>query len=230
VLAIHCRVAKNSLRGTLPRCTAGVAERVLCSSHCRFLTSWQKLSLPRLQGGSLLQLFPGWDHRPLASIPRPGALPSSAGRHSASPFAADEYSASLPSSAGRPSATPASPSASPPSLPAISPSPAESVASLALVWQLYTCGMPSTITAIMRASLCIGSTGPGCCSSPGIPTGLGRGCPPGCGDLAVPLRPRPPLPRPPRPCRGCVGGGLVGILFLGGGISLLGLDNIPHLP
>jgi hypothetical protein len=35
--------------------------------------------------------------------------------------------------------------------------------------QLYTCGIPSTITAIIRASLCIGSMGPGGCSSPGIP-------------------------------------------------------------
>ncbi len=38
-MAIHCRAAKNSLSGTLPRCTAGVAEPVLCSSRCSFLTS-----------------------------------------------------------------------------------------------------------------------------------------------------------------------------------------------
>ncbi len=49
-----------------------------------------------------------------------------------------------------------------------------------VVWQLCTCGIPSTITAIMRASLCIGSMGPGGCSSPGIPPGLGSGGPCGC--------------------------------------------------
>jgi hypothetical protein len=38
-MAIHCRAAKNSLRGTLPRCTAGVPEPVLCSSRCLFLTN-----------------------------------------------------------------------------------------------------------------------------------------------------------------------------------------------
>ncbi len=46
--------------------------------------------------------------------------------------------------------------------------------------QLYTCGIPSTITAIMRANLCIGSMGPGGCSSPGIPPGFGSGGPCGC--------------------------------------------------
>jgi hypothetical protein len=39
------------------------------------------------------------------------------------------------------------------------------------VLQLYTCGIPSTIKAIMRASLWIGSAGPGACSKPGIPMG-----------------------------------------------------------
>ena len=32
---------------------------------------------------------------------------------------------------------------------------------LVVMLQLYTCGIPSTIMAIMRASLWIGSTGPG---------------------------------------------------------------------
>jgi hypothetical protein len=68
-MAILCWAAKNSVRGTLPRCTAGVAEPVLCSSRCRFLTSCLKLFLPRLREGWLLQLLLGWDHHPLASIP-----------------------------------------------------------------------------------------------------------------------------------------------------------------
>jgi hypothetical protein len=37
--------------------------------------------------------------------------------------------------------------------------------------QLYTCGILSTIKAIMRASLWIGPAGPGGCSRPGIPMG-----------------------------------------------------------
>ncbi len=81
-MAMLCRAAKNSLRGTLPCCTAGVAEPVPCSSRCWFLTSCWKLSLPRLREGWLPQLLPGWDHHLLASIPiarsprwplRPGA-------------------------------------------------------------------------------------------------------------------------------------------------------------
>jgi hypothetical protein len=59
-MAILCRAAKNSLRGTLPRCTAGEAEPVPCSSRCWFLTSSWKLSLPRLREGWLLQLLLLW--------------------------------------------------------------------------------------------------------------------------------------------------------------------------
>ncbi len=39
------------------------------------------------------------------------------------------------------------------------------------VRQLYTGGIPNTISAIMRASLCTGSTGPGGCNRPGIHMG-----------------------------------------------------------
>jgi hypothetical protein len=69
-MAIHCRAVKNSLRVTLPHCTAGVAEPVPCSSRCLFLITPWSLSLPRLWEGWLLQLWLGWDHYPLASIPR----------------------------------------------------------------------------------------------------------------------------------------------------------------
>jgi hypothetical protein len=76
-MAILCWAAKNSLRGTLPRCTAGVAEPVLCFSRCLFLTSLWKLSLLRLWEGWLLRLLLGWDHHPLVSTPRRGASGSS---------------------------------------------------------------------------------------------------------------------------------------------------------
>jgi hypothetical protein len=111
-MAILCWAAKNSLRGTLPRCTAGVAEPVLCSSGCRFLTSCWKLSLPRLREGWLLQLLPGWDHHLLASTPRrgaPGCLPAADG-FSAFPLPlAGEFSSSPPFPAGRFFAFPPSP-------------------------------------------------------------------------------------------------------------------------
>jgi hypothetical protein len=42
-----------------------------------------------------------------------------------------------------------------------------------VVQQLYTCGIPSTIRAIMRASLWTGSAGPGGFSRPAFPWGEG---------------------------------------------------------
>jgi hypothetical protein len=69
-MGILCWAAKNSLCGTLPRCTAGVAEPVLCSSRCLFLTSLEAVppqSMGRLAPPTLL----GWDHHPLAPHPQP---------------------------------------------------------------------------------------------------------------------------------------------------------------
>jgi hypothetical protein len=51
-------------------------------------------------------------------------------------------------------------------------SPLHNISELVLVWQLCTCGMPNTITAIIRANLWIGSTGLGGCSNPGVPQRL----------------------------------------------------------
>jgi hypothetical protein len=87
--------------------------------------------------------------------------------------------------------------------------------------QLCTGGIPSTISAIMRANLCTGSAWPGGWNSPGIPTGWGYIGPCGCGPIILP-RPLPPRPRHPWLSGGGAAGWLNCILIGGGAAPLSG--------